>query len=68
MQIRLPFSDNDDKTSLVELKSLERFIQWFVTQSKLYLISTKTLLVPHKAAKCFSNNSHKMQVESQLYI
>ena len=33
------------------------FIQRFVTQSKLSLIFTKTLLFPHKTAY-FSNNSH----------
>ena len=33
------------------------FMQWFVTQSKLSLIFTKTLLLPHIAAY-FSNYSH----------
>ena len=42
----------EGKTSL-----LVTFIQWFVTQSKLSLIFTKTLLFPHKTAY-FSNNSH----------
>ena len=36
---------------------LVTFIQRFVTQSKLSLIFTKTLLFPHKTAY-FSNNSH----------
>ena len=36
---------------------LVTFIQWFVTQSKLSLIFTKTLLFLHKTAY-FSNNSH----------
>ena len=33
------------------------FIQWFVTQSNLSLIFTKTLLFPHKTVY-FSNGSH----------
>ena len=40
-----------------KISLLVTFIQWFVTQSKLSLIFTKTLLFPHKTAY-FSNNSH----------
>ena len=40
-----------------KISLLLTFIQWFVTQSKLSLIFTKTLLFPHKTAY-FSNNSH----------
>ena len=40
-----------------KISLLVTFIQRFVTQSKLSLIFTKTLLFPHKTAY-FSNNSH----------
>ena len=44
--------ETDSRISL-----LVTFIQRFVTQNKLSLIFTKTLLFPHKTAY-FSNNSH----------
>ena len=40
-----------------KISLLVTFIQRFVTQCKLSLISTKTLLFPHKTAY-FLNNSH----------
>ena len=42
-----------------KISLLVTFIQRFVTQSKLSLIFTKTLLFPHKTAY-FSNNSHNV--------
>ena len=44
--------ESEDKMSL-----FVTFIQQFVTQSKLSLIFTKTLLFPHKTTY-FSNNLH----------
>ena len=40
-----------------KINLLVAFIKWFVTQSKLSLIFTKTLLFPYKTA-CFLNESH----------
>ena len=42
-----------------KISLLVTFIQRFVTQSKLSLIFTKTLLFPHTTAY-FSNNSHNV--------
>ena len=44
--------ETEDKISV-----LASFTQWVVTQSKLSLIFTKTLLLPHKTAY-FLNDSH----------
>ena len=40
-----------------KISLLLTFIQWFVTESKLSLVFTKTLLFPHETAY-FSNSSH----------
>ena len=53
--------ENEDKIDL-----LVTFIQWFVTQSKLYLIFTEALLFLHKTAYFF-NDRHGSYKNADLY-
>ena len=57
---------------MLVLKNLRTFIQWFVTQSKLSLVFTKTLISPNKKSLISPNKkthmTHtKMQMTTQNF-